>query len=244
VPAINADTVMLIARTVTGNGGKIQTYVAATARSDGRNITTDPAGGASKDYSILPSFFVISETGRVSGSDSVSPYSFGSLGEPISISFGKVDPFVDNSLLQTIAVDPFRKEGDSGVVPIYLSTTLQPGVDPTGPIRRYLVYPTGTPKNAIRAVVVNGVRIDDSSAYDAVQSSVAEILNQVRKEQLESGFSNENVAAQLRKGVITETRVGQAAVNRFQGVAAARPCVGMVVGDMVVCVPSAGPGQQ
>ena len=244
VPAINADTVMLIARTVTGNGGKIQTYVAATARSDGRNITTDPAGGASKDYSILPSFFVISETGRVSGSDSVSPYSFGSLGEPISISFGKVDPYVDNSLLQTIAVDPFRKEGDSGVVPIYLSTTLQPGVDPTGPIRRYLVYPTGTPKNAIRAVVVNGVRIDDSSAYDAVQSSVAEILNQVRKEQLESGFSNENVAAQLRKGVITETRVGQAAVNRFQGVAAARPCVGMVVGDMVVCVPSAGPGQQ
>ena len=218
VPAINADTVMLIARTVTGNGGKIQTYVAATARSDGRNITTDPAGGASKDYSILPSFFVISETGRVSGSDSVSPYSFGSLGEPISISFGKVDPYVDNSLLQTIAVDPFRKEGDSGVVPIYLSTTLQPGVDPTGPIRRYLVYPTGTPKNAIRAVVVNGVRIDDSSAYDAVQSSVAEILNQVRKEQLESGFSNENVAAQLRKGVITETRVGQAAVNRFQGV--------------------------
>jgi hypothetical protein len=243
-PAINADTVMLIARTVSGNGGKIQTYVAATARSDGRNIATDPAGGASKDYSILPSIFVIAETRPVPGSDLVSPYRFGSLGDPISISFGKVDPYADNSLLQTIAVEPFRREGDSGVVPIYLSTTLQPGVDPTGPVRRYLVYPTGTPKDAIRAVVVNGVRIDDSSAYDAVQSSVAEILNQVRKEQLESGFSNENVAAQLRKGVITETRVGQAAINRFQGVSPVGQCVGMLVGDMVVCVTSAGPGQQ
>ena len=89
-------------------------------------------------------------------------------------------------------------------------------------------------------MVVNGFRIEDSSAYDAVQSNVAEILNQVRREQLESGFSNENVAAQLRKGVITETRVGQAAVNRFQGVAPVEHCAGTAVGEMVVCSPGAG----
>jgi autotransporter-associated beta strand protein len=233
-PAIDADSVMLIARAINGGGGKIQTHVAATAFGDGRNIATGPTRAEDKDYAILPSIFVISEP-------NTTGYSFGSLDVPISVSFGAVASQAGNSLLQTIAVDPFSKDGSSGPVPVYLGTNLQPGNDPTGPIKRYLVFPIDIPKNAIRAVVVNGIKIEDSSAYDAIQTAVAEILNQVRKEQLESGFSNENVAAQLRKGVITETRVGQAAVDRFQGVASSHRCVGMMVGEMVVCAPAAGP---
>uniref|UniRef100_UPI0035AE78E3 beta strand repeat-containing protein n=1 Tax=Zoogloea sp. TaxID=49181 RepID=UPI0035AE78E3 len=235
-PSINSDSVMLIARAINGGGGKIQTHVAATAFGDGRNIATGPTRSEDKDYAILPSIFVISEP-------NTSGYSFGTLDVPISVSFGAVAGQTSNSLLQTIAVDPFNKEGSSGQVPVYLGTNLQPGEDAVGPIKRYLVFPIDIPKNVIRAVVVNGVKIEDSSAYDAVQTAVAEILNQVRKEQLESGFSNENVAAQLRKGVITETRVGQAAVDRFQGVAPSQRCVGMMVGEMVVCAPAAGPAQ-
>ncbi|WP_194271295.1 hypothetical protein, partial [Zoogloea sp. 1C4] len=235
-PSIDADSVMLIARAINGGGGKIQTHVAATAFGDGRNIATGPTRAEDKDYVILPSIFVISEP-------NTSGYSFGTLDVPISVSFGAVAGQTSNSLLQTIAVDPFNKEGSSGQVPVYLGTNLQPGEDAVGPIKRYLVFPIDIPKNAIRAVVVNGVKIEDSSAYDAVQTAVAEILNQVRKEQLESGFSNENVAAQLRKGVITETRVGQAAVDRFQGVAPSQRCVGMMVGEMVVCAPAAGPAR-
>jgi hypothetical protein len=238
--AIDADTVMLIARAVNGGGGTIQTHVAATSMSDGRNITTGPTPSENKDYSILPSIFVVTETG-VPASGTASAYRFGSGDKPIAVSFGAVDSPLNNSRLQTIAVDPFKKDGSSGSVPVFLATQGL-GVNPVGPIRRFLVFPINTSLSAIRAVVVDGVQIMDSSAYDSVQSNVAEVLNQVRKEQLESGFSNENVSAQLRKGVITETRVGQAAVNRFQGVAAVAGCVGTVVGEMLVCAPGAGPG--
>ncbi len=239
--AIDADTVMLIARAVNGGGGTIQTHVAATSMSDGRNITTGPTLPENKNYSILPSIFVVTETG-VPASGTPSAYRFGSGDKPIAVSFGAVDSPVNNSRLQTIAVDPYKKDGGSGGVPVFLATQGL-GVNPVGPIRRFLVFPINTSLSAIRAVVVDGVQIMDSSAYDSVQSNVAEVLNQVRKEQLESGFSNENVSAQLRKGVITETRVGQAAVDRFQGVAPVAGCVGTVVGDMVVCAPAAGPGR-
>jgi hypothetical protein len=239
--AINADTVMLIARAVNGGGGTIQTHVAATSMSDGRNITTGPTPSENKDYSILPSIFVVTETG-VPESGTPSAYRFGSGDKPIAVSFGAVPGPVNNSRLQTIAVDPYKKDGGSGSVPVFLATQGL-GVNPAGPIRRFLVFPIDTSLSAIRAVVVDGVQIMDSSAYDSVQSNVAEVLNQVRKEQLESGFSNENVSAQLRKGVITETRVGQAAVDRFQGVTPVAGCVGTVVGDMLVCAPAAGPGR-
>ena len=115
--------------------------------------------------------------------------------------------------------------------------------NPHSDAAKRLVFPAGTPTGSIRMVVVDGVEILDSSAFASVQSAVAELLNQVRKEQLESGFSNENVAAQLRKGVITETRVGPAAVDRFQGVAPAGGCVGTMIGEMLVCAPAAGPQQ-
>ncbi|MBL8433770.1 MAG: hypothetical protein JNL99_02450, partial [Zoogloea sp.] len=236
---IDADTVMLMAREVVGGGGKIQTHVAATAMSDGRNIATGVDGKPNPLYSILPSIFVVAD----GLGDPAASYSFGSLRDPISISFGYVGTPVANSLLQTIAVEPYRRGDPAGAVPVYLDTRLQAGNDPTGPIRRFLVFPAGTPTGSIRMVVVDGVEILDSSAFASVQSAVAELLNQVRKEQLESGFSNENVAAQLRKGVITETRVGPAAVDRFQGVAPAHGCVGTMIGEMMVCAPSAGPQQ-
>lgn len=69
------------------------------------------------------------------------------------------------------------------------------------------------------------------------------MLNQVRREQLESGYSNENVAAQLRKGVITETRVGQAAVNRFQGVSGVPSCVGLAIDEQLACAQPPGGSQ-
>jgi hypothetical protein len=78
--------------------------------------------------------------------------------------------------------------------------------------------------------------IVDTSAYQSIQSANAAILNQLRLEQFESGFSNENVAAQLRKGVITETGVGEAAVDRFLGVAGAEACDGAVASGTLGCV--------
>ena len=236
---IDGDTVMLMAREIAGGGGKIQTHVAATGMRDGRNIRTGVDPNPDQNYSILPSIFVIADA----PGDTSATYSFGSLGNPISMSFGYVGTPVANSLLQTIAVEPYRRGDPAGAVPVYLDTRVQVGVDPKGPIRRFLVFPAGTPTGSIRMVVVDGVEILDSSAFASVQSAVAELLNQVRKEQLESGFSNENVAAQLRKGVITETRVGPAAVDRFQGVAPAGGCVGTMIGEMLVCAPAAGPQQ-
>ena len=234
---IDTDTVMLMAREIFGGGGKIQTHVAATTMSDGRNIATGVDGKPNPLYSILPSIFVIADA---PGNPAAS-YGFGSLRTPISVSFGYTELPVTNSLLQTIAVEPYRRGDPAGAVPVYLDTRVQPGSDPSGPIRRFLVFPAGTPTGSVRMVVVDGVEILDSSAFASVQSAVAELLNQMRREQLESGFSNENVAAQLRKGVITETRVGPAAVDRFQGVAPAQGCVGTMIGEMMVCVPSAGP---
>ncbi|WP_442770059.1 autotransporter-associated beta strand repeat-containing protein [Zoogloea ramigera] len=236
---IDGDTVMLMAREIAGGGGKIQTHVAATGMRDGRNIRTGVDPNPDQNYSILPSIFVIADA----PGDTSATYSFGSLGNPISMSFGYVGTPVANSLLQTIAVEPYRRGDPAGAVPVYLDTRVQVGVDPKGPIRRFLVFPAGTPTGSIRMVVVDGVEILDSSAFASVQSAVAELLNQVRKEQLESASTNENVAAQRRRGVITETRAGPAAVDRFQGVAPAGGCVGTMIGEMLVCAPAAGPQQ-
>ncbi len=240
LPAIDADTVLLLGRTMHGGGGKIQTHVGATLLRDGRNIATDPERRDDNAFSILPSIFVIADVNAAPPVGSPSSLQFGDLGSPISLSFGAVSAVANNSWLQTIAVEPFRQDLAGGDVPVYFGTTAAGGVDPGGVVARRLVYPSSLARTAVRPVIVDGRKIEDSSAYDAVQSSVAEVLNQVRKEQLESGFSNENVAAQLRKGVITETRVGQAAVNRFQGVTGVRGCVGLTIDDQIVCAPAAG----
>jgi hypothetical protein len=232
---IDGDTVMLMAREIAG--GRQDPDPCGRHRHEGWPQYQDRGrSNPDQNYSILPSIFVIADA----PGDTSATYSFGSLGNPISMSFGYVGTPVANSLLQTIAVEPYRRGDPAGAVPVYLDTRVQVGVDPKGPIRRFLVFPAGTPTGSIRMVVVDGVEILDSSAFASVQSAVAELLNQVRKEQLESGFSNENVAAQLRKGVITETRVGPAAVDRFQGVAPAGGCVGTMIGEMLVCAPAAG----
>jgi hypothetical protein len=238
-PAVDSDTVLLLARDVAGGGGTILTHVAASQLRDGRNIATDPERRDDNAYSILPSIFFIADVGARPASGFPSACRFGGLNAGISVSFGEVIGVPNNSTLQTIAVEPFSQTGAAGDVPVYLRTGGRGAVDPTGLIVRRLVFPSTLPTSSVRQVVVDGRSIDDSSAYQAVQSNVAEILNQVRKEQLESGFSNENVAVQLRKGVIAETRVGPAAVTRFAGVGGVETCAGMTVGEQVVCATAA-----
>ena len=243
VPALDADTVLLLARTIHGGGGKIQTHVGASQLRDGRNIATDPEQRDDNAFSILPSIFVIADVNATPPVGSPRGFYFGDLGSPISLSFGAVGGVANNSSLQTIAADPFKQDASSGDVPIYFATTAPGGVDPAGVVARRLVYPSSLAPTAVRQVIIDGFRIEDTSAYGAVQSGLAEVLNQVRREQLESGYSNENVAAQLRKGVITETRVGQAAVNRFQGVSGVPSCVGLAIDEQLACAQPPGGSQ-
>jgi len=243
VPAVESDTVLLLGRDLPGGGGTILTERAATQLRDGRNIATDPDRRDDNSYSILPSIFIIADVGARPPVGSPSPFRFGGLNSGIWVSFGEVKGAPNNSTLQTIAVDPYNQTSLAGDVPVYLSTGGRGAVDPSGLLTRRLVFPSTLATAAVRRVAVDGRVIDDTSAYEAIQSNVAEILNQMRKEQLESGFSNENVAVQLRKGVIAETRVGPAAVTRFAGVGGVQTCSGLTVGEDVVCATAAGSGR-
>ncbi|MCM8612050.1 hypothetical protein, partial [Accumulibacter sp.] len=230
-PAVNSDTVMLLGRQIEGGGGSIQTWVAATQRRGGGNIATDPAGVNDNGVSILPSIFLIADSPSGAGN-----FYYGSEFSPIAVSFGGTGA-AGNSTLQTIAPYPFRKTGGpAGPVPIYLSTINNGGVGPTGTVQALLARPAAVALSDVRTVVIDGRMVVDTSAYQSIQAANAAILNQLRLEQFESGFSNENVAAQLRKGVITETRVGEAAVDRFLGVAGAESCDGAVAGGTLSCV--------
>gem|GEM_PF-6008849 len=230
-PVVNSDTVMLLGRVIEGGGGSIQTWVAATQRRGGGNIATDPAGVNDNGFSILPSVFLIADDPGEAGG-----FHYGSEFSPIAVSFGGTGT-AGNSTLQTIAPYPFRKTGGAaGPVPIYLSTINNGGVGPTGTVQVLLTRPAAVALSDVRTVVIDGKMVVDTSAYQSIQAANAAILNQLRLEQFESGFSNENVAAQLRKGVITETGVGEAAVDRFLGVAGAEACDGAVASGALSCV--------
>jgi hypothetical protein len=239
-PAVDADTVLLLARQIDGGGGKIQTHVAASALS-GRNVNTTVPGSANSHFDILPSLFILNDATNVPVTLPTTPinWAFGS-GQPISIGFGHAGSLSTNSMFQTIAATPFRNDVEGGNAPIYLTSRQLPNNETAGVVLRALVFPSALPITAIRPVVVDGTPIGDSSAFGSVQAAIGETMTQVRREQLESGFSNENVAVQLRKGVVTETRVGQAAVNRFLGVASVTSCPGMTVDENVVCATAAG----